>query len=319
MLGRIRLLIMPLAANENICFSKYDVTNTDKEEIMKKYRMWGVVLMLSGLLLLASAARKGIKVFISVDMEGVAGVVSGRECSSSGPDYEYFRRLMSEEASAAVQGALDAGAVEVVVRDGHGAKTNIVPGLVHRKARLLRGVTSRPENMMLGIDESFDAVVFIGYHAKAGTEGGVLAHTSSGNVIDLSINGESLPEAGYNALIAGLHEVPVAFLAGDDWICRQAEDLFEGVAVYETKQGMAPAALCLHPEDVRRGIRRDVAAALRDLSRYSPYKLQPPYTMVLKVKKERALYPGAEKTGEGEFTFTDPDFLKVMDAFNAMK
>jgi len=180
-------------------------------------------------------------------------------------------------------------------------------------------VTSRPENMMLGIDESFDAVVFIGYHAKAGTENATLAHTSSGNVIDLSINGVSLPEAGYNALIAGLHDVPVAFLAGDDWICQQAEDLFEGVAVYKTKEGMAPAALCLHPDEVKRGIRRGVVTALRDLSGYTPYKLQPPYTMVLKVRKERALYPGAEKTGEGEFTFSDPDFLKVMDAFNAMK
>jgi D-amino peptidase len=281
--------------------------------------MCGVSLALAGLLLLASAPRKGIKVFISVDMEGVAGVVSGRECSSSGPDYEYFRRLMTEEASAAVQGALDAGAVEVVVRDGHGAKTNIIPGLLHKKARLLRGVTSRPENMMLGIDESFDAVVFIGYHAKAGTENATLAHTSSGNVIDLAINGVSLPEAGYNALIAGLYDVPVAFLAGDDWICQQAEDLFEGVAVYQTKEGMAPAALCLHPDEVKRGIRRGVVSALRDLSGYTPYKLQPPYTMVLKVRKERALYPGAEKTGEGEFTFSDPDFLKVMDAFNAMK
>ncbi len=286
---------------------------------MKRQRMCGVSLALAGLLLLASAPRKGIKVFISVDMEGVAGVVSGRECSSSGPDYEYFRRLMTEEASAAVQGALDAGAVEVVVRDGHGAKTNIIPGLLHKKARLLRGVTSRPENMMLGIDESFDAVVFIGYHAKAGTENATLAHTSSGNVIDLSINGVSLPEAGYNALIAGLYDVPVAFLAGDDWICQQAEDLFEGVAVYKTKEGMAPAALCLHPDEVKRGIRRGVVSALRDLSGYTPYKLQPPYTMVLKVRKERALYPGAEKTGEGEFTFSDPDFLKVMDAFNAMK
>ena len=107
--------------------------------------------------------------------------------------------------------------------------------------------------------------------------------------------------------------------AGDDWICRQAEDLFEGVAVYETNQGMAPAALCLHPEEVRQGIRRDVAAVLRDLSVYTPLKLQPPYTMGLKVKQERELSPGAEKTGEGEFTFTDPEFFKVMDAFNAMK
>jgi D-amino peptidase len=286
-----------------------------------KRSLWirALLIFVCFLVLVSAAPRRQVKVFISVDMEGVAGIVSGRECSSSGPDYDRFRRLMTEEANAAVQGALDAGATEVVVRDGHGAKTNILPDLLHKKARLMRGVTSRPENMMLGLDESFDAVIFIGYHAKAGTEGGIVAHTSSGNVIDLSVNGVSLPEAGYNALIAGLYDVPVAFLAGDDWICRQAAELFGEVAVFETKKGMAPAALCLHPDEVQRGIRRGVSSALRDLARFTPYKLGTPYTMVLKVKKERGLYPGAERTGEGEFTFTDPDFLKVMDAFNAMK
>ncbi len=276
------------------------------------------VMVTMGLLIMASAPKPGLRVFISVDMEGIAGVVSGRECSSSGPDYAEFRRLMTDEANAAVLGALDAGAAEVVVRDGHGSKTNLIPKLLHKKARLLRGVTDRPENMMLGLDESFDAVVFIGYHAKAGTEQGILAHTSSGNVIDLSINGVSLPEAGYNALLAGLHGVPVAFVSGDNWICRQVEELLGEVAVFETKTGMGSAALCLHPDEVRRSIRRDVAKALRDLSKYSPYRLQSPYTMVLKVRKGRSLYPGAEKIGEGEFRYADPDLLKVMDAFYAM-
>ena len=101
------------------------------------------------------AAQEGLKVFISVDMEGIAGVTAGSDVSSTGPDYEYFRRLTTLEANAAVEGALAAGATEIVVRDGHGAKTNIIPDLLHQKARLLRGVTARPENMMLGLDESF--------------------------------------------------------------------------------------------------------------------------------------------------------------------
>jgi D-amino peptidase len=171
----------------------------------------------------------------------------------------------------------------------------------------------------LGIDESFDAVLFIGYHAKAGTEEGILAHTSSGNVIDLSINGVSLPEVGYNALIAGLYDVPVTFLAGDNWICQQAKDLFGEVDTVETKVGLGTAGLGLHPEIVHQLIRDAVYRAMRDPSRFQPYKLKPPYTMVLKVKNERELYPGAEKTGEGEFTYTSSDLLEVMDAFNRMK
>jgi len=236
-----------------------------------------------------------------------------------GPDYDYFRKIMTEETNAAIEGALESGATEIVVRDGHGAKTNIIPGLLHKKAKLLRGVTSRPENMMLGIDETFDAVLFIGYHAKAGTEEGVLAHTSSGNVIDLSVNGVSLPEGGYNALIAGLYDIPVVFVAGDNWICSQLQNLLGEIVTCETKIGMGTAELGLHPIVVCERIRKGVADALSDLSRFKSYKLTPPYTMTLKVKKERDLYPGANRTGEGEFVFTSSDFLKVMDAFNKMK
>lgn len=265
------------------------------------------------------AVEDGLKVFISVDMEGIAGVTAGSDVSSSGPDYQYFRTLTTLEANAAVEGALAAGATEIVVRDGHGAKTNIIPDLLHEKAKLLRGVTDRPENMMLGLDESFDAVIFIGYHAKGGTEGGVLAHTSSGNVIDLSVNGVSLPEAGYNAQMAGLLGVPVVLVAGDNWICGQVKELFGDVTTVESKVGMGTAALGLHPKVAREKIREATTEALGDLGRFDLFQLDPPYHMVLKVRREKPLFPGAEKTGDGEFSFTSQDFLAVMDAFNAMK
>ena len=287
---------------------------------MKKIVPTLIVLFVVLSLAFSPGPTNGLKIFISVDMEGIAGVATGRECSSSGRDYDYFRKLTTLETNAAIKGALKAGATEIVVRDGHGSKTNILPDLLHKKARLLRGVTERPENMMLGIDETFDGVMFIGYHAKAGTKEGVLAHTSSGNVIDLSINGVSLPEAGYNALIAGLFDVPVAFVAGDNWICQQVKDLFGEVDTFETKIGMGRnTELGLHPEVVRDKIRKEVTNCLRELYRFKPYKMKPPYTMVLKVKKEGDLYPGAEKIGEGEFKFTSSDLLEVMDAFNKMK
>jgi D-amino peptidase len=265
------------------------------------------------------SAQEGLKVFISVDMEGISGVVNGGETGSSGADYQRARRLTTLEANAAVEGAIAAGATEIVVRDGHGAKTNIIPELFHKGAKLLRGVTDRPENMMLGLDESFDAVVFIGYHAKAGTEGGIQAHTSSGNVIDLSVNGVSLPEAGYNAIMAGNLGVPVALVAGDNWICEQVREMLGEVATVETKVGMGTAALALHPEVVQEMIRDATADALQNLQRYEAYRMEPPYTMVLKVRRERELYPGAEWAATGEVKFTSDDFLEVMDAFNAMK
>lgn len=151
---------------------------------------------------LSTAHAQGRKVFISVDMEGITGVVNWEDVSRTGKDYDYFRRIMTLETNAAIEGALAAGATEIVVRDSHGSARNILPDLLNENARLLRDWSGGPLVMMEGIDESFHAVMFIGYHAKAGTPDALLDHTSSGNVTDVSINGVSLPEAGYRRFSA---------------------------------------------------------------------------------------------------------------------
>jgi D-amino peptidase len=278
-----------------------------------------------GLLLflpLAAQEAKGPRVFISVDMEGVAGVVVSEECSrTASDDYQYFRRLMSLEASAAAKGAFDAGASEVWVRDSHGSARNILPDLLDRRALLLRDWSGGPMVMMEGIDAAFDAVVFIGYHAKAGTPDATIEHTSSGIVTDISINGVSLPEAGYNALMAGLHGVPVVFVAGDKAICDQARALFGEVETVAVKRGIGNAALCLHPEEACDRIRAGVEKAVRDRARFKPYRMKPPYTMVLKLKDEKVVnsgqfYPGTVRTGEWELTFKSDDLMEVIKAFS---
>ena len=262
---------------------------------------------------------RGLKVFISVDMEGLAGVVSGVEVSPAGPDYAHFRAIMAGETNAAVDGAFRAGATEVLVRDSHGDKRNLLPADVDPRARLLRGASSGPKNMMEGIDSTFDAVVFIGYHAKAGTSGAILEHTSTGNVVDLSINGISLPEGGYNALTAGLYGVPVVFAAGDRALVEQLRGLLGPIAAVAVKEEIGDATLGLSPKRAQDEIRAGVEQAIRGRARARVYKLSPPYTMVLKVKQERPLYPGAQKVRDGEVTFTSPDLLAVLAAFNAMK
>ena len=273
---------------------------------------------------LTALGQEGLKVFISVDMEGIAGVVTSAECSSSGPDYGYFRRIMSHEANAAVLGAFDAGATEVVVRDSHGSARNILPELLDPRARLIRDWSGGPMGMMEGIDDSFDAVVFIGYHARAGTPDAIIDHTSSGNVVDFAINGRSLPESGYNALIAGSYGVPVVFVGGDQAIVDQVEELFGQVGTFATKQGIGAASLGLHPEAAQKGIRAGVAEAVRNSDRYRPFTMAKPYTLVLKLKSEASIYngsffPGARRTGDWELTFTSDDIIQVMYAFNVMK
>lgn len=268
----------------------------------------------------AESQQRGLKVFISVDMEGLAGVVAGSDVSATGPDYGHFRAIMAAEANAAIQGAARAGATEFVVRDSHGNKTNLLPGALSPRARLLRGAGTGPKNMMEGIDDTFDAAIFIGYHAKAGTPNAVLAHTSTGNVIDFEINGVSLPEAGYNALVAGLYNVPVVFVAGDRAFVQQARALLGPIEGVETKAEIGGGAISgLSPETAQLQIAAGVERGVRARATIKPYKMTPPYTMVLKVRTDKPLYKGAERPRPGETIFKHAELLEVLNAFNAMK
>lgn len=263
---------------------------------------------------------QGLKVFISVDMEGLAGVVSSSDVSSNGPDYAHFRSIMAGETNAAIEGAIAAGATEVVVRDSHGAKQNLLPGDVDPRARLLRGQSTGPKNMMEGIDKTFGAVVFVGYHAKAGTPNAILEHTSNGNVIDLSVNGVSLPEGGYNAVVAGLSGVPVVFASGDKALVEQLRGLLGPIEAVAVKEEINDAVVSASPKQAQTRIRAGVELGVRNRAKYRPFTMAGPYTMVLKVQVDkRPLYKGAERVAPGELRFTSPDFLDVLNAFNAMK
>ena len=285
-------------------------------------------ILLFTLVLVGSAGaqtRDGLKVFISVDMEGVTGVVNVDDASRGGKDYDYFRQTMTREANAAIEGALAAGATEIIVRDSHGSALNLLPEMLNRNSKLLRDWSEGPMYMMEGIDESFDAAIYVGYHARAGTPNGVLDHTSSGNVTDVKINGISMPETGYNALMAGYYDVPVVFVAGDKAVCDQAQELLGNVETVAVKEGIGAAALNLHPEVAREQIRAGVEHALRNLDDYEPYKLSAPYTLVLTLKTEQniyrgaALYPGAQRTGDWELTYVADDVMEIIRAYVGMR
>ena len=267
----------------------------------------------------ARSQPRPLKVFISIDMEGLAGVVTAGDVGGTAGDYQYFRKLMAEEANAAVDGAIRAGATDVLVRDSHGSKQNILPGDLDPRARLLRGLSSGPKNMMEGIDSTFGAVVFIGYHAKAGTPNAILAHTSTGNVVDFTINGVSLPEGGYNALVAGLYGVPVVFVAGDGAVVKQIRGLLGPIGGVAVKEEIGDAINGMSPKAAQNAIRAGVERAVRARATYKPFALPAPYAMVLKVKKDGKTFDGAKSTGPGEYTFASPDLLQVLAAFNALK
>jgi D-amino peptidase len=289
-----------------------------------KKSIQGLVLALSLVSTAFGQSGDGLKVFISVDMEGVTGVVNSDDASRNGKDYDYFRQTMTREANAAIEGALAAGATEIIVRDSHGTALNLLPEMLHRSAKLIRDWSGGPMFMMEGIDASYDAAIYVGYHARAGTTDGVLDHTSSGNVTDVSINGLQMPETGYNALMAGYYDVPVVFVAGDKAVCDQARELLGNVETVAVKEGIGAAALNLHPEEARDQIRAGVQNALQNLDDYKPYKLSAPYTLVLTLKTEQsiyegAFYPGAQRTGDWELTYVADDIMEIMLAYVGMR
>ncbi|MGD2294601.1 MAG: M55 family metallopeptidase [Candidatus Aminicenantes bacterium] len=267
----------------------------------------------------AEEAQKGLKVFISVDMEGVAGVIHWEDVSRNGKDYNLFRKLMTQETNAAIEGALEAGAAEILIRDSHGSARNILPDMLRQEAILLRDWSGGPLSMMEGIDGTFDAVIFIGYHAREGTPDAVLKHTMTGQ-IDVLINGTNMPEAGINGAIAGYFGVPVVLVAGDSAIVNQCKEIFgeiEGVAV---KEGIGKAAKMLHPMKAQKLIKQKVKEALSNLNTYNPLKLEKPITMEIHYKDEvdaerASWFPAAKRTGERAVSYTHEDLMEILKFF----
>ncbi len=235
-------------------------------------------LCLLALPLAAQTTGKKLKVYISVDMEGVSGVVTSDQTGAGGADYNRFRRLMTEEANAAIEGAVAAGATEIVVNDSHGSMRNLLIEELRAPAELISS-NIKPMGMMQGIDASFDAVIFVGYHAKAGSPVGVLAHTGSGSIADLRINGRSVGEAGMNILAAGAFGVPVVMITGDQETIAQARELVPNLEGAQVKEAIATtAARSLRPDIARDRIRTAAKRALERLSEIKSVKPATPAT-----------------------------------------
>ncbi|MEP7383237.1 MAG: M55 family metallopeptidase, partial [Gemmatimonadota bacterium] len=163
------------------------------------------------------------KVYISVDLEGIAGVVATSQTSPSGANYEWARKQMLAETNAAIEGAFAGGATEVLVNDSHGPQTNLRPDEVDRRAMLITG-QPKPLGMTQGLDSTFDAAVYIGYHAPGSTANAVHGHTFSSALKVVRLNGKEVGEYGLNAIVAGYWGVPVVFISGDRAAVVMAQD-----------------------------------------------------------------------------------------------
>lgn len=226
-----------------------------------------------------AAQERPLRIFISVDMEGIGGIGTGQMTNSGGgKDYALGRELMTEEVNAVVSEAFRAGASHVLVNDSHGDMQNLLHTRLDPRVEYIQGNT-KPLGMVQGLDDSYDAAVFLGYHARAGTEGGFLAHTGSGSVKGLWINGIEVGEGGMNALFAGSLGVPVILAAGDSVFAHQFAEL-TGARTVSTKTAIGAAVARLaHPDVVRRRLTEGLRDALASLASAQPFVTTTPVTV----------------------------------------
>jgi D-amino peptidase len=179
-----------------------------------------------------------MRVYISIDMEGVAGVATFDQVVRGGHGYPRAQELMTGEANAAIAGAFDGGATEVLINDSHGTMDNLIHAELDQRARIIFG-SPKLDCMAEGIDENHDVALFIGYHAAAGSEG-VMAHTYSSTFTEVRVNGEPVSEADVNALQAAAVGVPVGLLTGDDQICAAIQKTLPGIETVTVKRATTP-------------------------------------------------------------------------------
>lgn len=257
------------------------------------------------------------KVFISVDMEGVGGVVTGEQLGPTGFEYGRFREFMTAEALAAVEAARAGGATEIIVGDSHGNGQNLLIDKFPEDVRVIRS-WPRVLGMMAGVDEQVDAAIFIGYHAGTNNATGVRAHTfSSATLTRVALNGTNVTEGSWNAAIAGHFNVPVIMIAGDDAAISEVRSAVGSIEAAETKRSLGfHSANTLTPQASARLISERVRAAMARIGDFKPYRVQTPVTVDVSFKhympaEVLAYLPIFERTDSHSVRFRARDMVEA--------
>jgi D-amino peptidase len=274
----------------------------------------GVALLLTAT---AAAQDDGLKIYISADMEGVVGAVTGEQLGPGGFEYERFRQFMTDEVNAAIDAARAAGATEFLVSDSHGNGQNLLIEQLPDDVMIVRS-WPRPLGMMEGIDETFDGVIFIGYHASTANTRGVRAHTmSSANITGLRLNGIEMTEGSMNAAMAGHYGVPVILVSGDDAAVAENQVLIGNIegAVVKWSKGFHSAET-LTPEAAYEVIRTRTASAISRIDAFQPYVLETPIELELSLKNYRpaevlGYLPNVERINSHTIRFTGNDMIEI--------
>ena len=282
--------------------------------------IFGVFCLITALCGIASTTEaqvKKMKIYISVDMEGVVGAVTADQLSPTGFEYQRFREFMTQETNAAIEAAFAGGATEVVLSDSHGNAENLLIEKLPKNVLLVRGFP-RPLEMMEGIDATFDGVIFIGYHAGTTNPQGVRAHTfSSAKLADVRLNNVSMSEGSFNAAVAGHFNVPVIMVSGDDAAVKEVTAVVGDIegAVVKWNYGFHSAKTMM-PEAAYELIREKVKTAMGRIKSFKPYKVKAPVHLDVRFKNYRpsellSYLSIVERTDAHSIRFTGKDMIEV--------
>lgn len=261
-----------------------------------------------------------MKLYISADIEGTAGIARWPETEPENRYYPYFADEMTQEVRCACEGATQSGADSIVVKDAHHTASNINPAALPLTAKIIRGWTRGPEEMMAGLDESFQAAAMVGYHSAGGTNGNPLAHTMNTQNEYVTINGAVASEFMISAYTAAYYRVPVVFVSGDKMLCESAKELVPGITAVPVSEGIGNAAVSLQPAAAQKAICEGMKNALRgDLSRCM---LPLPQSFQVAIRFHQhdkayyaSYYPDAKSDGMKTVTFCCSDYYDVLRFF----
>ena len=258
-----------------------------------------------------------MKVFLSADIEGVTGTTHWDETEKGKADYDEFREQMTAEVAAACEGAMEAGATEIWVKDAHDSARNLIAARLPQTVKLVRGWSGHPFMMMDRLDASFAAAMMMGYHSPAGSPANPLSHTMTGRAFSIKINGRSASEFLINAYSAGLVKVPVVLVTGDAGLCDEARALIPAIRSVAVKQGAGKATINIHPRLAVEEIHRKAYQAVKD----GPGLCQVPLPGKFEVEiqyKDHALayansfYPGASLADATTIRYESEDYMAAL-------
>ena len=259
-----------------------------------------------------------MKIYISADIEGVCGATHWDEATQDKEDYREFQQQMTAEVVAACEGAFAAGAHEIMIKDAHATGRNIMAADLPPKTQLIRGWSGHPYSMVQELDDSFAAIMFIGYHARAGSGGNPMAHTMRSSVIDyIKINDIYASEFLVHGYVATELNVPIAFLSGDQDICSEVEKLNSNIKTVAVKNGIGNSTINLQPATTINLIREGVKSAMSEDFGSNLLELSNSFMVEIRYKQQiqafrASFYPGVELTDPQTIRFKTDHYFEVM-------